>query len=92
MKNIFTSLILVSIALFSSCVSEEAVVEIKKAAVFSAYINDVALSPISVIDGLPVSDVMFTLEFSTEVDTRKFDPLSIVFSGGELELVESSDP
>ena len=38
------------------------------------------------VEGVPVDDVVFELEFSTEIDIEKFDPSLIVFSGGELEV------
>ena len=58
----------------------------KKAAVFSAHVNGIALTDKNTTKNQPVDDVVMTLEFSTEVDIEKFDPMAIVFSGGDCDI------
>ena len=57
-----------------------------KAAIFSAYVNGMRMTTTKSVEGVAVDDVVFELEFSTEIDIEKFDPSLIVFSGGELEV------
>ena len=87
MKNTFHYLILIFFLGIMSCTKppqqEDA---LKKAAIFSAYVNGVQMTTAKAVDGVSVEGVVFDLEFSTEIDIDKFDPSLIVFSGGPLEI------
>ena len=56
------------------------------AAVFAAYVNGERMTTSKAVEGVSIDDVVFDLEFSTEIDIDKFDPSLIVFSGGPLEV------
>ena len=84
-KNIFYLLIL-SLLGFVSCTKEPQQEEgPKKAAIFAAYVNGERMTASKAVEGVPVDDVVFELEFSTDIDINKFDPSLIVFSGGQLQ-------
>ena len=87
MKNILHYLLLFFFLGIMSCTKfpqqEDA---LKKAAIFSAYVNGVQMTTAKAVDGISVEGVVFDLEFSTEIDIDKFDPSLIVFSGGPLEV------
>lgn len=87
MKNILHYLVLFFFLGIMSCTKvpqqEDA---LKKAAIFSAYVNGVQMTTAKAVDGISVEGVVFDLEFSTEIDIDKFDPSLIVFSGGPLEV------
>ena len=87
MKNILHYLVLFFFLGIMSCTKvpqqEDA---LKKAAIFSAYVNGVQMTTSKAVDGVSVDGVVFDLEFSTEIDIDKFDPSLIVFSGGPLEV------
>ena len=86
MKNII-HYILIFLLGFSACTKEVQQEDtLKKAAVFAAYVNDIPLVRNKAVDGVPVDNIVFKLEFSTEIDVEKFDPSLIVFSGGELQV------
>ena len=87
MKKIIIFLLAGLVVSFSACVNNgDTEVKPKKAMVFSVQINGETLSSAKILAEQPVSDVVFTIEFSTEVDIEKFDPLSITFSGGDLDV------
>ena len=84
-KNIFYLLIL-SLLAFVSCTKEPQQEEgSKKAAIFAAYVNGERMTSSKAVEDIPVDDVVFELEFSTDIDINKFDPSLIVFSGGQLQ-------
>ena len=87
MKNTFRYLLLFFFLGIMSCTKfpqqEDA---LKKAAIFSAYVNGVQMTTAKAVEGVPVEGVVFELEFSTEIDVDKFDPSLIVFSGGPLQV------
>ena len=84
-KNIFYLLIL-SLLGFVSCTKEPQQEEgSKKAAIFAAYVNGELMTSSKAVEDIPVDDVVFELEFSTDIDINKFDPSLIVFSGGQLQ-------
>ena len=84
-KNIFYLLIL-SLLGFVSCTKEPQQEEgSKKAAIFAAYVNGERMTSSKAVEDIPVDDVVFELEFSTDIDINKFDPSLIVFSGGQLQ-------
>ena len=84
-KNIFYLLIL-SLLAFVSCTKEPQQEEgSKKAAIFAAYVNGELMTSSKAVEDIPVDDVVFELEFSTDIDINKFDPSLIVFSGGQLQ-------
>ena len=84
-KNIFYLLIL-SLLGFVSCTKEPQQEEgPKKAAIFAAYVNGERMTSSKAVEDIPVDDVVFELEFSTDIDINKFDPSLIVFSGGQLQ-------
>lgn len=85
-KNIFYLLIL-SLLGFVSCAKEPQQEDgTKKAAIFAAYVNGERMTTNKAVEGVPVDDVLFELEFSTDIDINKFDPSLIVFSGGQLQV------
>lgn len=85
-KNIFYLLIL-SLLGFVSCAKEPRQEDgTKKAAIFAAYVNGERMTTNKAVEGVPVDDVVFELEFSADIDIDKFDPSSIVFSGGKLQV------
>lgn len=85
-KNIFYLLIL-SLLGFVSCAKEPQQEDgTKKAAIFAAYVNGERMTTNKAVEGVPVDDVVFELEFSTDIDINKFDPSLIVFSGGQLQV------
>ena len=88
MKNIFYYLIAFLFLGLVSCTKEEQNQDEgpKKAAIFSAYVNGQSMVSSKTVDNVPVDSIVFTLEFSTDIDVEKFDPSLIVFSGGELEV------
>lgn len=86
MKNSIKYLLLLLVALLSSCTGPVEHNEAKKAMVFSAKLNGVEMSTSKHLAGQNADDVVFSIEFSTEVDIEKFNPFSIVFSGGELDI------
>ena len=88
MKNIFYYLIAFLFLGLVSCTKEEQNQDEgpKKAAIFSAYVNGQSMVSSKTVDNVPVDNIVFTLEFSTDIDVEKFDPSLIVFSGGELEV------
>lgn len=85
-KNIFYLLIL-SLLGFVSCAKEPQQEDgTKKAAIFAAYVNGERMTTNKAVEGVPVDDVVFEIEFSTDIDINKFDPSLIVFSGGQLQV------
>lgn len=88
MKNSIFYLLILSLLGLASCTKEPPKQEdtTMKAAIFSAYVNGMRMTTTKSVEGVTVDDVVFELEFSTEIDIEKFDPSLIVFSGGELEV------
>ena len=88
MKNSIFYLLILSLLGLASCTKEPPKQEdtTMKAAIFSAYVNGMRMTTTKSVEGVAVDDVVFELEFSTEIDIEKFDPSLIVFSGGELEV------
>ena len=88
MKNSIFYLLILSLLGLASCIKEPPKQEdtTRKAAIFSAYVNGMRMTTTKSVEGVAVDDVVFELEFSTEIDIEKFDPSLIVFSGGELEV------
>ena len=87
MKKVLYSLLALSVFGFISCTKEPQQEEgPKKAAIFAAYVNGELMTASKAVDGVPIDDVVFELEFSTEIDIDKFDPSLIVFSGGKLQV------
>lgn len=88
MKNSILYLLILSLLGLASCTKEPPKQEdtTMKAAIFSAYVNGMRMTTTKSVEGVAVDDVVFELEFSTEIDIEKFDPSLIVFSGGELEV------
>lgn len=85
--KIKTALFLILSFVLSSCSDDgQHESELKKAAVFSASVNGVTMTTTGSVSDLPTDDVVFTLEFSSEVDADKFNPLGITFSGGDLDV------
>lgn len=86
MKNTICYLIILSLLGFASC-TEDPQQESgpKKAAIFAAYVNGERMTASKAVEGVPLNDIVFDLEFSTEIDIDKFDPSLIVFSGGKLQ-------
>lgn len=91
MKNTLTSLMILSLAALLSCGKENTREELPKAVVFSAKVNGIDLYDSKTITDLPVSDVVFTINFSTEIDIARFDSTAIVFSGGGLDISYGED-
>ena len=88
MKKSIFYLLFLSLLGLASCSKEPTQQEdtTKKAVIFSAQVNGMRMTASKAVEGVPVDDVVFELEFSTEIDIEKFDPSLIVFSGGELEV------
>ena len=88
MKKSIFYLLFFSLLGLASCSKEPTQQEdtTKKAVIFSAQVNGMRMTASKAVEGVPVDDVVFELEFSTEIDIEKFDPSLIVFSGGELEV------
>ena len=88
MKKSIFYLLFFSLLGLASCSKEPTQQEdtTKKAVIFSAQVNGTRMTASKAVEGVPVDDVVFELEFSTEIDIEKFDPSLIVFSGGELEV------
>lgn len=88
MKKSIFYLLFFSLLGLASCSKEPTQQEdtAKKAVIFSAQVNGMRMTASKAVEGVPVDDVVFELEFSTEIDIEKFDPSLIVFSGGELEV------
>lgn len=88
MKNSIFYLLILSLLGLASCTKEPPKQEdtTMKAAIFSAYVNGMRMTTTKSVEGVAVDDVVFELEFSTEIDIEKFDPSLIVFSGGDLEV------
>lgn len=88
MKKSIFYLLFFSLLGLASCSKEPTQQEdtTKKAVIFSAQVNGTRMTASKAIEGVPVDEVVFELEFSTEIDIEKFDPSLIVFSGGELEV------
>lgn len=88
MKKTIFYLLFFSLLGLASCSKEPTQQEdtTKKAVIFSAQVNGTRMTASKAVEGVPVDDVVFELEFSTEIDIEKFDPSLIVFSGGELEV------
>lgn len=88
MKNALYYLLVFSLLGLASCTKEPDQQEdtTPKAAIFAAYVNGMRMTSSKAVEGVPLDDVVFELEFSTEIDVEKFDPSLIVFSGGQLEV------
>ena len=88
MKKSIFYLLFFSLLGLASCSKEPTQQEdtAKKAVIFSAQVNGMRMTASKAVEGVPVDDVVFELEFSIEIDIEKFDPSLIVFSGGELEV------
>ena len=88
MKKSIFYLLFFSLLGLASCSKEPPQQEdtTKKAVIFSAQVNGTRMTASKAVEGVPVDEVVFELEFSTEIDIEKFDPSLIVFSGGELEV------
>lgn len=65
--------------------------EPEKALILSASLNGTAISTSRVLGWQGVDDLVFSLEFSTEVDIAKFSPISITFSGGDVDVSYGAD-
>lgn len=86
MKNTICYLIILSLLGFASCTEDpQQEAGPKKAAIFAAYVNGERMTASKAVEGVPLNDIVFDLEFSTEIDIDKFDPSLIVFSGGKLQ-------
>lgn len=87
MKKNTSYLLILSLLGFVSCAKEPQQEDgTKKAAIFAAYVNGERMATNKAVEGVPVDDVLFELEFSTDIDINKFDPSLIVFSGGQLQV------
>ena len=88
MKKTIFYLFIFSLVGLVSCTKEPSKQEdsVKKAAIFSANVNGKRMTTSKAVEGVPLENVVFELEFSTEIDIEKFDPSLIVFSGGQLEV------
>ena len=86
MKNVTLLIFILSLLGFVSCTKEpQQEAGPKKAAIFAAYVNGERMTSSKAVEGVPVDNVVFDLEFSTDIDVNKFDPSLIVFSGGPLQ-------
>lgn len=87
MKKNIVYLLILSLLGFVSCAKEPQQEDgTKKAAIFAAYVNGERMTTNKAVEGVPVDDVVFEIEFSTDIDINKFDPSLIVFSGGQLQV------
>ena len=92
MRNTIHYLLIFLLLGFASCTKEqEQETGPKKAAIFAAYVNGQQMTKNKTVENVPVDNVVFTLEFSTDIDVSKFDPSMIVFSGGDLEVSAGAD-
>lgn len=92
MKKIFYYLLMFSFLWVNSCEKDVQQEETpKKAAIFAAYVNGQQMTVNKAVESIPVDNVVFELEFSTEIDVEKFDASLIVFSGGELQASYGDD-
>lgn len=92
MKNIIHYLLIFLLLGSASCTKEqEQDKEPKKAVIFAAYVNGQKMVKNKTVENVAVDNVVFTLEFSTDIDVSKFDPSLIVFSGGALEVAAGAD-
>ena len=86
MKKVILLIFILSLLGFVSCTKEpQQEAGPKKAAIFAAYVNGERMTSSKAVEGVPVDNVVFDLEFSTDIDVNKFDPSLIVFSGGPLQ-------
>ena len=87
MKKVTLLIFILSLLGFVSCTKEpQQEAGPKKAAIFAAYVNGEQMTTSKAVEGVPVDNVVFELEFSADIDIDKFDPSSIVFSGGKLQV------
>ena len=87
MRNKITSVVILLSVLLSSCGKDSVhEAELEKTLLFSASLNGTPMTASKPLAWQPVSDVVFTLEFSADVDIEKFDPSAIRFSGGDLDV------
>ena len=94
MKNLLHYLLIFLLLALNSCTKEQNPDEetgSKKAAIFASYVNGIQLSAAKTVENLPADNIVFTLEFSTEIDVEKYDPSLISFSGGELKASYGKD-
>jgi len=87
MRNKITSVVILLSVLLSSCGKDSVhEAELEKTLLFSTSLNGTPMTASKPLAWQPVSDVVFTLEFSADVDIEKFDPSAIRFSGGDLDV------
>ena len=92
MKNTIYYLLIFLLLGLTSCTKEpEQKTEPKKAAIFAAYVNGQRMTTSKAVENVAVDNIVFTLEFSTDIDVSKFDPSLIVFTGGALEVSAGAD-
>ena len=92
MKNAIHYLLIFLLLGLTSCTKEtEQKTEPKKAAIFAAYVNGQKMTTNKAVENVAIDNIVFTLEFSTDIDVSKFDPSLIVFSGGALEVSAGAD-
>ena len=92
MKNIVYYLSIIFLLGLSACTKETGQGDnARKAAIFAAYVNGMPMTQSKAVEGVPVDDIVFELEFSTEIDVEKFDPSLIVFSGGQMQVSAGKD-
>lgn len=92
MKRTIHYLLIILLLGLASCTKEQGQdTEPEKAVIFAASVNGRQMVKNRTVENIAVDDVVFTLEFSADIDVSKFDPSMIVFSGGALEVSAGAD-
>lgn len=89
MRRLAFLLLVFNLMVFAGCShrsGDEPVQKPKRAIIFSAEVNGMAMSSSSKPAGLPVEGLVVTIEFSTEIDIEKFNEFGFNFPGAEYEL------
>ena len=92
MKRTIHYLLIILLLGLASCTKEQVQdAEPEKAVIFAASVNGRQMVKNKTVENIAVDDVVFTLEFSADIDVSEFDPSMIVFSGGALEVSAGAD-
>ncbi len=92
MKRTIHYLLIFLLLGLASCTKEQGQdTEPEKAVIFAASVNGRQMVKNKTVENIAIDNVVFTLEFSADIDVSEFDPSMIVFSGGALEVSAGAD-
>ena len=92
MKRTIHYLLIFLLLGLASCTKEQGQdTEPEKAVIFAASVNGRQMVKNKTVENIAIDNIVFTLEFSTDIDVSEFDPSMIVFSGGALEVSAGAD-